>query len=132
MQSTRIAPNRTGLSRPMHTCNTVVVASNQSQDVFTNHLVFVRIDVVDARDVQSDSREERFPSCHGVGADDGMDRGEFVADVQGGAARGHEFVAAGFRGRAEHGLGACRGEGLEKGFEWWGEAVVAGSETKEG
>lgn len=30
--------------------------------------------------------EDGFPACNGVGANDGVDGGEFVADVEGGAA----------------------------------------------
>lgn len=79
----------------MHAGDTVVVPRDEAHDIIADDLVFVAVDVVDARDVQSDAGEQRLPARNRVGADDGVVRCEIVAGVQGGAARGDELVAAG-------------------------------------
>ena len=49
--------------------------------------------------------EDRFPACDGVSADDGVDGGEFFADVVGGATRaGVEFEVVVLGSLVEFGL----------------------------
>jgi len=59
--------------------------------------------------MQAHSREDALPARHWARADYGVRRGEGVADVVGGAARGHDFVGARVGGGLEDGLGAGRG-----------------------
>ena len=59
-----------------------------------------------------------------MGPHHGVRGREFVVDVEGRAARGHDGVVAGFAGGLEDGLRAGGGEGLEKALHGWGTAVV--------
>ena len=101
-----------------------MIPRGQSQHILPDQLILIRIHIIDPRDMQSHAREEGFPPSDRVRADHWMDRGEIHAVVQRGAARGGDFVAAGFGGGFEDGLGAGGGEGFEEGLEGRGEAVV--------
>lgn len=83
VQRASITPDGTGLFRPVHAGDTVVVPRDEAHDVVADDLVFVAVDVVDARHVQADAGEQRLPARDRVGADDGVVRCELVAGVQG-------------------------------------------------
>lgn len=110
----------------MHARNTVVVPSNQTQNVVSKDLVFVVVYVVDARNVQSHAGEEGLPTRDWVGANDGMNGAEVEVSVQRRTAGRHDFVAARFRCGFEDGLGACGGKRFEEGLHGGREAVVSG------
>ena len=124
MQRALVAPNGASALSPMHSRDTVMVPCYQAEDVFPYQLVFIRGYIVDAADMQADSRKDGFPACNGMCSDDGVGRAEFVVYVQRRASWRHDVVAAGLTGRLEHGLGASRSQGLKKGLEWRREPVI--------
>jgi len=113
----------------VHARDTVVVSRDESHDIVAYHGVFVAVHVVDARDVQADAGEDGLPARDGMCADDGVVRGELVADILGRAARRHDRVAARCGGGLEDWLGAVRRQGFEVGAEGGGHAVIAGVES---
>lgn len=81
-----------------------MIIHNQLHEPFQQGFGFQGRHVVDVLHVGADC-EDGFPACDGVGADDGMDGGEYFADVVWGAARvGVEFEVAVLGGLVEFGL----------------------------
>ena len=78
----------------MHACHAVVVAREEAQAVLADELVLISRDAVNAADVQPDAGEQRLPPCDRVGAHDGVAGAELEANVERGAARRHDLVAA--------------------------------------
>lgn len=127
MKRADITPNRTRLFRPMHSRNAIVIPRDQSHYIIPNHLIFVIVHIVDPRDMQTHTGEERLPPGDGVRSHNRMYGRELEVFVQRGASRGHDFVVSGFAGGFEDWLGAGRGEGFHVFLEGGGHPVVSGS-----
>ena len=57
MHRTDVAPDRTGLVRPVHSCNGVMVSCDKPHAIVPNNMVIVVVDIVDTRDVESNTCE---------------------------------------------------------------------------
>lgn len=82
MQRAQVAPNRTGLLGPMHPSYPIVVPRNESHDVISNHLVLIRIDIIDLTNMEPDSCEYRLPPSDWMSSDDGMGWCKLIPNVQ--------------------------------------------------
>lgn len=81
MQSADIAPDSASSLSPMHPGYAVVVARNEPQDIVADHLVLVRVHVVNSADMQAHAGEQGFPPGYGMRADNGMGRRKLVVDI---------------------------------------------------
>lgn len=82
MQCAHVAPDRARLLRPMHPSNHVMIPSDQPHDIVSNHLVLIRIDIVDPADMESDTCKYRFPSSNWVRTNDRMRWRKFISNIQ--------------------------------------------------
>lgn len=98
----------------MHPSYTIMVPRNKPQHIIADHLVLVRVHVINPTDVQSHAREQRLPPGDGVRADHGVRRRKLVVLVEGRPAGRRDVVPAGLAGGLEDGLRARRGQGLEE------------------
>lgn len=125
MKRASVAPDRTTLLRPLPARHTVVIPCDKTHDIVSNHLILVRIDIVDLADVNPDGSIDRLPARHWMCADHGVNWGEGVSDVERRAARRHDLVATSCRSGFKHGLCAGCREGLEVSPHRGGYAIVA-------
>ena len=124
MKRANIAPDRTRTTRPVHTGDTVMVASQETQDVVADHVVLVGRDIVDAANVQAHTSEQGLPSGDRVRSNYGMGRRKLVVYVLRRAAWRHDIVTTSLAGRLEHGLRAGCSQCLEEFLELRGQAIV--------
>lgn len=130
MQCTGITPDSASLLGPVHSCDAVVIPSDQSHDVVTDHLIFVGIDIIYPGYVQANAREDRLPACDRVCTDDRMHRGKVKIGVQGRASRRHDLISTGCDGRFENWLRAGCSQCLKERLVWRREAIIAGSVSR--
>lgn len=101
-----------------------MVIDQQSDEPSQKRLALELAHIVHLGDVLADGKDG-FPPGNGVGADDGVDGLEEVADVLRGAAGfGVELEAVPVGGLVEAGLRVGGGQGLEEFLVWFGDAVV--------
>lgn len=97
----------------------VMVLDDQADEPVQDVLGLVIRQTMDVLDMVA-HREHGFPACHGVGAHDGVDGLEDVADVLGGAARrGEELEVVLIGGCVEVWLGVVCCESVEEAPECW-------------
>jgi hypothetical protein len=102
----------------------IVVIDEQSHEPCEKSLALELAHVVHLAYVLADGKDG-LPARDGVGADDGVDGLEELADVLGGAAGlGVELEAVPLGGLVEAGLCVGGGQGLEEFLVWFGDAVV--------
>ena len=84
----------------------IMIIHNQLHEPFEESFRFQGRHVVDLLNMFANC-EDRFPACDGVSTDDGVDGGQFFADVVGGATRGEvEFEVVVLGSLTEFGLRA--------------------------
>lgn len=124
MKSADIAPDCTRLFGPVHACNTVMVPGDEPHDVFSNHLILVRIHVIDLGNVETHTSKDRLPTRHRMCSDDWMRRRKLVPSVEGRSTWRHDIVLSSISSAFEDGLRACGSQSLEVGPELGREAIV--------
>jgi len=93
----------------MHPRNAIVIPRNQPQHVLANHLVLVRVHVVNPGNMDPHAGKHGLPPRHPVRADNGVVRRKGVAAVEGRPAGRHDFVVSCGGGGAEDRLGTVGG-----------------------
>lgn len=102
----------------------IMVINQQPHEPREQRLALKLGDIVHLGHVLTDGKH-RLPPGNGVGADDGVDSLEEIADVLGGAARlGVELEAVALGGLVEAGLRVGCSQGLEEALVGCGDAVV--------
>ncbi len=127
MQRARVTPNSAGLLSPVHSCDAIMIPSDQPHDIVTNHLILIGVYIVYPGDVQANAGEDGLPARDRVCTDDWVHRGEIQVGVQGRAPWRHDFVSTGCDCRFENWLGAGCSQCLEERLIWRREAVITES-----
>lgn len=125
MESASVAPDSTALPCPLPASHKVMISSDETHNIVSDHLVLVRIDVVDLADVEANGSVKGFPACYWVRANHGMHGGEVVSNIERRTTRRHDLVATSCCGLFEHGLCAGGREGLKVSPHGGGYAIVA-------